>query len=423
MNALFTVVLLLLNGASAAHLRTHAKAATGAKATTVDGVEFTSIFDHPETASFFVNKKPEEVGHMITSAIYAHVKNHQNLATKKNIRDPDSLKQEAFVQLAAKHGVDFSTLKKLHARRVDPKKKDMEVWFHELAMHKETHVTHEEYALLEEQDKQAKETLALATEKNGIRATAKTAKKKTPFAKRYVIAPNDRYFAPDYDKHAHLAPLNERRQKRHLFSSPQKTLGPSFLEAKKTTRAANLHAGPTAAQRRKWRQTLKELFEAKKESVSLFEAKMRERKTTRKLGDVAGLKNNKKMKQRVQINKQNNHDLNSILVNKATATTFLQTRVGKWETCACSCEYSPDFVCDGQEFTAEVVTYGADAATRVANAAVAETERLARVAEAAALALMCPENVAYSHDCDLDCECASGHCDNTVGVGTGKCVR
>jgi hypothetical protein len=421
MNTLFMVALLFINGATGSRLRAQTKAATRTKATTVDGVEFTSIFDHPETARHFVDKDPKEVGHMITSAIYAHVKSHQKWATRNNIREPNSLKHEAFVQLAAKHGLDFSTLKQLHARRVNPKDKDMEVWFHELAMHKDTHVTHDEYILLEEQDKQAKE--ALAKTNTVQHATSTTAHQKKPFVKRYVIAPNDRYFAPDYDKHAHLAPLNERRQKRHLFSSSQKTLGPSFLEAKKATRASNLHAGATAAQRRKWRQTLTELFEAKKESVSLFEAKMRERKTTRKLGDVAGLKNNKKMKQRVQINKQNNQDLNSILVNKATATTFLQTRVGRWETCACSCEWSPDLVCDGLEFTAEVATYGADAATRVANAAAAETERLARVAEAAALALMCPENVAYSHDCDLDCECASGHCDNTVGVGTGKCVR
>ena len=376
MNALFTVVLLLLNGASAAHLRTHAKAATGAKATTVDGVEFTSIFDHPETASFFVNKKPEEVGHMITSAIYAHVKNHQNLATKKNIRDPDSLKQEAFVQLAAKHGVDFSTLKKLHARRVDPKKKDMEVWFHELAMHKETHVTHEEYALLEEQDKQAKETLALATEKNGIRATAKTAKKKTPFAKRYVIAPNDRYFAPDYDKHAHLAPLNERRQKRHLFSSPQKTtLGPSFLEAMKATRAASL----IAVEQRRTEYILKLAGRV----------------------DVAKTENkNMKMKKMKQRGLQKN-GLDNVLLKKPTATTFLQARVSRWENCCGgSCPYYvPDAGCDAAELVME-----------------------SDIAQAA-LAAACPRNHAYNTDCNTDCQCASEHCDNTVGVGTWKCVH
>lgn len=193
--------LLLISNATGANLRAGVKAGAAAAATTPEGKPFTSIFDHPETRAFFIEKDAQESGHMITSAIYAHIKSHQKLATRNNIRAPDSLKTESFAKLAQKHGVDFATLKKLHARRVNPKEKDMEVWFHELAMHKDTHVSHDEYARIEEEAKQAKAALAAAA-----------AAAVVPAKKKFVRDVNFHYYSPNSDKTGHLAAVKDRTQ-------------------------------------------------------------------------------------------------------------------------------------------------------------------------------------------------------------------
>lgn len=113
----------------------------GSPKTAYNGEKFHSILDHPSTARFFEGKDESEIKHMIDSAVFAHFVGHGHpLHQKKAARTSEKeLRGTSFVQLAAKHGVDFETLRVLHEKS-GKGHHDMEIWWREQALHPSVHV-------------------------------------------------------------------------------------------------------------------------------------------------------------------------------------------------------------------------------------------------------------------------------------------
>ena len=107
--------------------------------TAFNGEQFTSILDHPSTAHFFEGKEEKEIAHMAESALFAHMVGHSAYNTKRARSSKNELSGAAFVQLAAKHGVDFKTLQALH-QKSGKGHLDMEIWWREQALHSSVHV-------------------------------------------------------------------------------------------------------------------------------------------------------------------------------------------------------------------------------------------------------------------------------------------
>ena len=97
-----------------------------------NGEKFHSILDHPSTARFFEGKDEAEIHDMVESAVFAHFVGHGHALHKKKAArtEEHELAGASFVQLAAKHGVDFATLQALH-KKSGKGHHDMEIWWRE----------------------------------------------------------------------------------------------------------------------------------------------------------------------------------------------------------------------------------------------------------------------------------------------------
>ena len=116
--------------------------------TAFDGTKFHSILDHPSTARFFEGKDEAEIMDMVESVVFSHFVGHgDSLHRKTRARSTESeLSGASFVQLAAAHGVDFATLRRLH-QKSGKGHRDMEVWWREQALHPSVHVSGDEAAV------------------------------------------------------------------------------------------------------------------------------------------------------------------------------------------------------------------------------------------------------------------------------------